>query len=152
MNRHLPCLITFTFALCCALPVSAQETCTEEDTAALEACITTCEAAAPECEKQPLTLEELRTSIAEECDCESAKNYGKYRSCVAQLLNAAKKFSLITQEDLLTVKKVDNKECRAQIKENKKNNKNKGKENGKGKGKGKNKGGDDDSNSEETAE
>ncbi|MCO6431363.1 MAG: hypothetical protein J5J00_10920 [Deltaproteobacteria bacterium] len=138
MNKVTLSLMAAAF-LTLPAAASAQETCTDEQKTALETCVseckTTCEAANPGCTKTPISLEELRAAIAEECSCDDARNYGKYRSCVAHLINALKKFSLVDEAARLAIES-DNKTCRDAIKD-RRNSGEKGK--GKGKGKGKNK-------------
>lgn len=97
----------------------AQDTCTDEQKAALalclEQCDTTCNAASPGCVRQPITLEEVRAAIAAQCNCDTARNYGQYRSCVAKLLGALKQFSLIDDATKTAIGE-DNKTCRDAIK------------------------------------
>ena len=108
--------------------------CTETDQAALKTCLTLAEAAClaqvPQCQKQPISLEELNQAIDEKCgDCSEnsaqlPRNYGKYRSCVMSVVNTLKAFSLIdvaTKQTILA----ENKACRALIQEKKKGNRGK---------------------------
>jgi len=124
-------------------PLSAQTTpeCTEADQLALATCLTQAEAAClavtPQCQKQPISLEELNAAIDEKCgECSEGseqlpKNYGKYRSCVVSVVNVLETFALIDAETRQAVL-AKSKACRALIKGNRGNQGNKG---GNGKGK-----------------
>ena len=120
-----------------AVKASAQDTC---DTAALETCKAACLTAQPACTAAPLlTLAEIRAIVAEKCGCTiteaddtpeddidtctcntNVKNFGNYRSCVAQLSDALKSFKLSSAEarDAL---KADNSLCKSAIKGSKGN-------------------------------
>ena len=127
----------------------AQETC---DTAALDLCKAACLTAQPACTTTPplLTLAEVRALVAEKCGCtvtesddtpevdvdtcvcnDSVKNYGNYRSCVAQLSDTLKTFKLSTTEAREALK-ADNSLCKATIKGSKGNNGNNGGKGNKG--------------------
>jgi hypothetical protein len=110
------------FFCCCTAAAQEIGACTVEDAAAYESCQTTCKATCdatyPGCVNPDtgiLTLEEVRAAIAAECNCDTATNYGRYRSCVARLMSALRKFSLVEQTTRLAINE-DNKACRAAIK------------------------------------
>lgn len=104
----------------------AQDSCTDENKAALELCISTakatCDAAYPQCQRPTVSLEEIRAAIDERCSCDTAVNYGKYRSCVATLINSLRAFSLIDAATKEAIK-ADNAVCKAEIQARKKENK-----------------------------
>ena len=111
-------IITVLVLLTVAGGAFAQEMCSPDDRAALAACVeqckATCEAAKPNCEAQPISLEAIREAIAAKCNCAAARNYGAYRSCVARLMSSLRAFALVDMESRAAVNE-DNKLCRAQI-------------------------------------
>lgn len=142
MKHLMNALYILAVSCLCTSAVLAQETpaCTDADKAALDSCMAqaeaSCLAAVPQCQKQPVSLEELNAAIDQKCgDCSATstklpKNYGQYRSCAMSVVNTLKTFSLI---DLATKKAVlaKTKACKAILKSAKGNNGNKG-ENGHG--------------------
>ena len=71
------------FCLVSSLYAQDSVPCTDQDKATLEQCKVTCEAAVPQCQnatKPQISLEEVRATIAEKCDCTKARNYGQYES------------------------------------------------------------------------
>lgn len=117
---NIICLFVLMF-----IPVTSfsQEMCLDEDHDALKACtdqcVVDCQAQFPDCVGQPVTLEEVREALAERCVCENARNFGQYRSCVAQLMGALRRFSMVDQEIVQAIA-ADTKVCRNEIKERKK--------------------------------
>ena len=88
--------------------------CSEADRAVLDACVATCEAAAPQCQKSIVDLEALRAKISEKCRCDKARNYGQYRSCVNTVVNPMRSFSLLNAEVKAAIA-ADNAACKATI-------------------------------------
>jgi hypothetical protein len=112
----------------------AQETCGDQTgfNACLAAAEQSCSTSFPACQRTPLTIDELRAAINEKCPCDKARNYGKYRSCVAQLTGSLRKFGLLDQANSALLKS-DQETCKAAIKERNKQNKgNKGNKEDKG--------------------
>ena len=113
-------LLGLFFFMCFFIPQlgSAEELCNEQEAEELKVCVEDCQLACqeqyPACKKQPFSLEDLRAAIAERCDCEQARNFGRYRSCVAQLMNSLRRFNLIDDEIMAAIAE-DNRECRAAI-------------------------------------
>jgi hypothetical protein len=110
--------------------VFAQSVC---DETLLDQCKAACVTAQPACTTPPLlTISDIRAIIAEKCGCavtegttadtctctDKVKNYGNYRSCVAQLSDSLKTFKLSSQtaKDQL---KADNSLCKSVINGNK---------------------------------
>lgn len=120
-KTHILALTVFTMLIW--VPALAQEECTVEQATQLELCKASCTESFPECSKKTLSIDEIREAISEKCNCDAARNYGKYRSCVAKLMNALKSFKLIDSETKDIINE-DNKECRSAIKSRSKGKKN----------------------------
>jgi hypothetical protein len=122
MRRYL--LATAIGILCATAPLGAlaQESCSADDQASLDACVTqataTCLTAFPQCQTQPVSLEALLAKIDLDCLCETAKNYGQYRSCAAHLIAAFKKLTTLDDAAKQTIKE-HNAACKEAIKNHK---------------------------------
>lgn len=137
MIRSLNLLFLCSFCCLIAIPVAAQEACSDEDAAALELCISdskvACLALYPSCERPALTEQEAIDAIEAACSCGDAKNYGKYRSCVAKVSKGLRALGVLSL-DVKNAIKESNFSCRAEIKDRRKQDKaNKSKGQSKGK-------------------
>jgi hypothetical protein len=126
MKYILVLLVSVTFL---ASIVSAQESpspsaspvCSEVDQAALNTCIAACTAQVPQCQKPVISLDELRAKIAEKCQCDKVRNFGKYRSCVNSVVNPMRSFALLDETAKAAIAQ-DNAACKQAIQDRKKNN------------------------------